>query len=192
MTSTSWFFANGTEPRPSAGELMRDHRARIALEERERAEGRRLEMAEQRSNLNAPDVRIRAWEKMHGLRMPSDAKHPILDVIAIDTCLTLADVEGGAARAVGPACRTSPETRCGRGLESLKRKGAGGAPKVQRWQAQWDKVPAAREFPPCLPLALAPLPARPSRPKTATSEFRDREAVTLPASSPTSTLLRVL
>lgn len=93
MTSTSWFFANGTEPRPSAGELMRDHRARIALEERERAEGRRLEMAEQRSNLNAPDVRIRAWEKMHGLRMPSDAKHPILDVIAVDTCLTLADVK---------------------------------------------------------------------------------------------------
>jgi hypothetical protein len=30
-------------------------------------------------------VRIRAWEKVHGLRMPADSAHPILEVIAGDT-----------------------------------------------------------------------------------------------------------
>jgi hypothetical protein len=92
MSSMSWFFANGTESRPSPGELIKDHRARLAIEERERAETRRLELEEQRSSLNTPEVRIRTWEKVHGLRMPSDASHPILDVIAVGTRLTLAEV----------------------------------------------------------------------------------------------------
>jgi hypothetical protein len=93
MTSTSWFFENGTAPRPSASEIVRDHRARIALEEREKAERRRLELAEQQSNLNSPEMRIRAWEKVHELRLPTDAAHPILDVIAVATRLTLAQVQ---------------------------------------------------------------------------------------------------
>lgn len=93
MSSMSWLFTNGTEPRPTAGERINDHRARLAVEEHERAEQRRLELAEQRSNLNPPDVRIRTWEKLHGLRMPSDASHPILDVIAVSTRLSLAEVQ---------------------------------------------------------------------------------------------------
>jgi hypothetical protein len=93
MSSMSWLFENGTAPRPTASEIVRDHRARIALEEREKAERRRLELAEQQSNLNSPEMRIRAWEKVHELRMPTDAAHPILDVIAVATRLTLAQVQ---------------------------------------------------------------------------------------------------
>jgi hypothetical protein len=96
MSSMSWLFTNGAEtpatPATSA-ERITDHRARLALEERERAEQRRLELAELRSSQNPPDVRIRTWEKLHGLRMPADASHPILDVIAVSTRLSLAEVQ---------------------------------------------------------------------------------------------------
>jgi hypothetical protein len=44
------------------------------------------------------------WEKVHELRLPSDPAHPILDVIAVSTRLTLAEVQEEqrmrAARAV--------------------------------------------------------------------------------------------
>ena len=65
---------------------------RLAREEYERSEKRRQELAEQRSELNPPEVRIRTWERIHQLRMPSDPAHPILDVIAINTRLTLEEV----------------------------------------------------------------------------------------------------
>jgi hypothetical protein len=73
-------------------ELVRTYAERLALEERERAQRRRLEIAEQRSDLNPPEVRIRAWEKVHALRLPQDPGHPVLDVVAISTGLTLSQV----------------------------------------------------------------------------------------------------
>ena len=78
---------------PSTTEPIRTHAERLAFEELERAQRRRLELAEQRSDLNPPDVRIRAWEKVHALRLPGDPSHPVLDVIAIATGLTLAQVQ---------------------------------------------------------------------------------------------------
>jgi hypothetical protein len=92
MTSTSWLFENGTVPRRTAGEIIRDHRARLQQEEREKAEQRQQHLAEQRSAVNSPEMRIRAWEKVHALRLPTDANHPILDVIAVATRLTLEQV----------------------------------------------------------------------------------------------------
>jgi hypothetical protein len=65
---------------------------RLAAEEYERSEKRRQELAEQRSDLNSPETRIRTWERIHQLRMPSDPAHPILDVIAVSTRLTLEEV----------------------------------------------------------------------------------------------------
>jgi len=79
---------------------------RFAQEEHEREERKRRELAEQRSDANTPDVRIRAWEKLHGLRLPSDPAHPILDVIAVGTRLTLAQVrEEQGARAARSAAK---------------------------------------------------------------------------------------
>jgi len=93
VSPTSLPFANDTAPHRTAGDLSNDYRARRALEEEERAQRRRIDLEEQRSNLNPPKVRIRAWEKVHGLRLPADSTHPILEVIAGDTRLTLAEVQ---------------------------------------------------------------------------------------------------
>jgi hypothetical protein len=80
---------------------------RLAREEYERGEKRRQELAEQRSELNPPQVRIRTWERIHQLRMPSDPAHPILDVIAVSTRLTLDEVrEEQRARAARGASQT--------------------------------------------------------------------------------------
>jgi hypothetical protein len=73
-------------------EVLTDYRQRRALEERERAELKRADLAEQHSAVNSVDLRIRAWEKVHGLRMPSDPRHPVLEAIAAATQLNLADV----------------------------------------------------------------------------------------------------
>jgi hypothetical protein len=92
-------------PHRAAGDLINDYRARRAFEEEERAQRRRIQLEEQRSDLNPPDVRIRAWEKVHGLRMPSDTTHPILDVIAGDTRLTLVEVHGEQQARVAETAR---------------------------------------------------------------------------------------
>jgi hypothetical protein len=77
---------------PATTDHVRTPAERLAHEEYERTEKRRLELAEQRSDLNSPQVRIRTWERIHGLRLPSDPAHPIVDVIAVSTRLTLEDV----------------------------------------------------------------------------------------------------
>ena len=69
-----------------------DYRERRAIEALERAQLKRANIAEQCAPLNSADHRIRAWEKVHQLRMPSDPLHPALDAIAAATQLTLADV----------------------------------------------------------------------------------------------------
>jgi hypothetical protein len=43
--------------------------------------------------LNSADLRIRAWEKVHRLSIPSDPDHPVLVAIAAATRLTLVEVQ---------------------------------------------------------------------------------------------------
>jgi hypothetical protein len=89
-----------------AQQLFQTPAERFAYEEQQREEKRHRELAEQRSDTNTPDVRIRAWENLHGLRLPSDPDHPILDVIAVSTRLTLAQVrEEQGARAARVAAK---------------------------------------------------------------------------------------
>lgn len=73
-------------------ELLIDFRRRLELDEEARVERRRVDIAEQTLEPNIPGVRIRAWEKVHALRMPSSPGHPVLNLIAIATQLSLADV----------------------------------------------------------------------------------------------------
>jgi aspartate/glutamate racemase len=70
-------------------ELLADHRERLVVEEEERVKQRARQFEELRSELNSAAVRIRAWEKMHGLRLPTNPAHPILDVIASATGVPL-------------------------------------------------------------------------------------------------------
>ena len=96
----------------SAHHVVQTPAERFAQEERERAEIRLRQLAEQRADENQPDARIRTWEKLHGLRMPSDPAHPILDVIAVSTRLTLAQVRdeqcARAARAAAKGAGQGP------------------------------------------------------------------------------------
>lgn len=92
MLSTSTLFAGDYAPGTPAADIIRDHRARVAVEAAERVEKRRAEQAEQCASSSAPEMRIRAWERVHGLRLPLDAAHPIVAVIANDTHLTLDEV----------------------------------------------------------------------------------------------------
>jgi len=79
-----------TDRHLSAVELLADHRKRLALEEEERERKRSKQFEELRSEVISVPIRIRAWEKMHGLRLPSDTAHPILRVIASTTGISLA------------------------------------------------------------------------------------------------------
>jgi hypothetical protein len=92
MDHPTWLFAHDTQPPRMVKELVATFAERLALEEQERAHERRVRRAEQSSELNSPEVRIRAWEKLHGLRLPSDPAHPVLEVVAINTGLTRAQV----------------------------------------------------------------------------------------------------
>lgn len=74
----------------TALELLADHRERLALEDEERERKRASQFEELRSEVNSVPARIRAWEKMHGLRLPSDPAHPILRVIMRTTGISLA------------------------------------------------------------------------------------------------------
>ena len=76
----------------TALERLEDHRERLALEEEERARKRTSQFEELRSEVNSAPARIRAWEKMHGLRLPSDPAHPILRIIMSTTGVSLASL----------------------------------------------------------------------------------------------------
>ena len=81
------------DPARSVGnEALSSYRERRAIEEFEREERRRANMAEVYASVNSADLRIRAWERAHQLRMPTDPLHPVLDTIAAATRLTLTEV----------------------------------------------------------------------------------------------------
>ena len=92
MPSTPILFVRHDPLTSTAVDIMRDHRARIAIEEETRVAKRVAAQAEQCEGSTAPEARIRAWEKLHELRLPADAAHPIVTIVALVTHLTIADV----------------------------------------------------------------------------------------------------
>jgi len=79
--------------RSSGNEILLDYRERRALEALEREAVKRQDHAEQCAVQNSAGMRIRAWEKVHQLRMPSTPFHPVLQIIAAATQLSLAEVQ---------------------------------------------------------------------------------------------------
>jgi hypothetical protein len=87
--SQSWLF-DSSVPASAATSLSIQKRSdEIAAEMYARAEKRRLAFANLRSEFASPADRISAWEKLHGLRLPSDMSHGILLSISQSTGLTL-------------------------------------------------------------------------------------------------------
>jgi hypothetical protein len=93
MTANPWNPNRPPAPTPIAGELITDYRARLAHERLQAIEVRQLELYEQSSSLNAPEARIRIWERLHELSLPRDPTHRLLRVVAAATDLTLEQVQ---------------------------------------------------------------------------------------------------
>lgn len=93
---------NAAAARAHGADPLTDYRTRLALEQSRAAELRAQDRAEQSSLLNPPGVRIRAWEKVHGVRLPTDPAHPILPAVARTTDLTLDQVHEEQRNRAGP------------------------------------------------------------------------------------------
>jgi hypothetical protein len=91
-----------------ADELSADFRARIAVEQAHSEEVRRNELLELSATANAPDARIRAWERTHGLTLPRAASHPVLNSVAAATRLTLDQVHAEQRRRLMPVSASAP------------------------------------------------------------------------------------
>ncbi len=80
------------EPIGSGPGGIADRRLQIERAEQERVAERQHQIALQSSPLSTPDERIRLWEKLHALRLPSSATHKLLHVIAQQTSLSVQQV----------------------------------------------------------------------------------------------------
>jgi hypothetical protein len=96
------------EPLPPTVEPQGDYRARVARRQTEAAHIREQERLEQTSTINPPDLRIRIWERLHQLTMPSDSSHRLLRVIAAQTGLTMAQVHAEQHQRANPAAAGAP------------------------------------------------------------------------------------
>jgi hypothetical protein len=85
------------------GELNSDYRVRLAQEQAEVEERRRIELLDLSSMANGPEARIRAWERAHRLTLPSAASHPVLTSVAAATRLTVEQVREEQRRRLQPA-----------------------------------------------------------------------------------------
>jgi hypothetical protein len=89
-------------PAAASDNWMADHRARIALEESERLERKQQELLQQTSERSTPAERIRVWERRHGLTLPRDSNHRLLNIVARQTDLALDQVREEQQRRLAP------------------------------------------------------------------------------------------
>jgi len=73
-------------------EPVLDHRGRLERDRREASERRTQAMIDQSSPANSPEVRVRAWERLHQVRLPKDPEHLVLVLIAQQTGMRLDEV----------------------------------------------------------------------------------------------------
>jgi hypothetical protein len=86
-------------------DLTQDRRERLERERIAAEERRQEQLTAQRSPLNAPEERIRIWERLHQIALPVDPNHRLLAVIARQTELRLdevLDVQRGRAESSPP------------------------------------------------------------------------------------------
>jgi hypothetical protein len=70
-------------------DAMVDYRERMERQRLEAEQRREMDRVEQRATHNTPDARVRIWERLHQLKLPQDAAHPILSIIAQQTALSM-------------------------------------------------------------------------------------------------------
>jgi hypothetical protein len=89
--------ASDPQRRPAA-DVAAERKAQIALEQAARQADKERNLARQRSIDTAPEDRIALWEARHGLPLPRDPKHPLMQVIADSTELDVVQVRGECRR----------------------------------------------------------------------------------------------
>ena len=88
---------------PFAGEPSSEFRERLARQQAATLERRQQALVEQASTLNTPQARIRIWEQLHAITLPRDSAHRLINIIAANTGLTVAQVRAEQLqRAAGP------------------------------------------------------------------------------------------
>jgi hypothetical protein len=93
MGSNPFNFLDSSAYASQQSELLRTHAAMLAAEAEANAARRRVELEALCSDLMTPEERIRAWERVHGLKLPRDPNHRVLGAIALRTRLTLKQVQ---------------------------------------------------------------------------------------------------
>ncbi len=87
----------------SSHDPLLDHRARIERAQLEAAERRTQALIDQRAPDSPPEARVRAWEKLHQVRLPTDPGHAVLLVVAQQTGMALAEVREVQRQRTRPA-----------------------------------------------------------------------------------------
>ncbi|MEO7385686.1 MAG: hypothetical protein ABIX37_01990 [Gammaproteobacteria bacterium] len=90
MADKPWDPARRT---PFAGEAPDEYRTRVLQQQADTAERRRQDLKDQASTLKTPAARIRVWERLHQARLPKEATHGLVAVIAANTGLTTEQVQ---------------------------------------------------------------------------------------------------
>ncbi len=105
MSSNSWSLSSHLPPAADPADTTTGYPARIIREQIEEAERAQRERIEQSSELNTPEMRIRAWERLHRLTLPRGSAHAVLNVVAKATHLTLEQVREEQRRRSEPVPR---------------------------------------------------------------------------------------
>jgi hypothetical protein len=90
-------------------EPILDHRARAERARLEADQQRQRALTDQRDPANAPETRVRIWERLHQVRLPKSPEHAILATVARETGLALSTVlDVQRERAAPPAAPVTP------------------------------------------------------------------------------------
>jgi hypothetical protein len=94
---------------PLPGEAHSEYRVRIAREQAERSARRQQDLDEQTSLHNTPFQRITWWERLHALYLPRDPQHPLLEVVAKQTGLSLEQIQHEQQRRLAATAAAVPK-----------------------------------------------------------------------------------
>lgn len=87
--------------------LLADRRAQFAQEQQERILERQQQVALLSSPIMSADERIQLWERLHELALPRSPTHKLLNIVAQQTRLVLAEVLDVQQRRFAPVALKS-------------------------------------------------------------------------------------
>ena len=80
-----------SQSRP-ASEVAAERREQIAAQQAEMQARKDQNLARQTAVDSTPEVRIALWERRHGLALPRDPRHPLMQFVATSTDLQIEQV----------------------------------------------------------------------------------------------------